>query len=140
LVTNDGDFDDRFARNLLPIALIKSEEQIEAFSNAHLRQLLISHPRNAAIQLKRQALLEQVLTCWRELQEGYKKIDEDIPSTDYDFNCVVCQAVEATHLCVPCGHQVLCGQCQKQCQRFGYRTCPLCRKRIEQFVEVKYAN
>ncbi|THD28647.1 hypothetical protein D915_000573 [Fasciola hepatica] len=68
LVTNDGYFDDRFARNLLPIALIKSEEQIGAFSNAHLRQLLISHPRNAAIQLKHHALLEQVLTCWRELQ------------------------------------------------------------------------
>ncbi|KAA0189958.1 hypothetical protein FBUS_00957 [Fasciolopsis buskii] len=93
LVNNDGNFDARFAQNLLPLALIKSEKQLESLSNAHLRQLLISHPKSAAFRLRHSGLLEQVLTCWRELQ-GTLFLSIFCNHRNVSFKLFSCVAVE----------------------------------------------
>ncbi|VDP78510.1 unnamed protein product [Echinostoma caproni] len=68
LVSNSGEFDEHFAQDLLPLSQIQSEKQIETFDDVHLRQLLISHPQNAAIRLNENLLLEEVLHFWRGLK------------------------------------------------------------------------
>ena len=45
--------------------------------------------------------------------------------------CVACMSAPRDHLCVPCGHVVLCANCTRAAAVRGMRRCPLCRVELQ---------
>ena len=50
--------------------------------------------------------------------------------------CVVCLDEEATRACIPCTHDVVCGNCSDNF-RLNVKFCPLCRHDIKMISQMK---
>ena len=50
--------------------------------------------------------------------------------------CVICMNAGATHACVPCGHQVMCGDCQPEFLAQDFWRCPTCRTPVDSCIRI----
>ncbi|KAJ9547693.1 hypothetical protein OSB04_020236 [Centaurea solstitialis] len=57
-----------------------------------------------------------------------------------DRECVMCLTEEMTVVLLPCGHQVLCGDCNVIHEQNGMKECPSCRTPIEKRVNARFAK
>ncbi|CEM07981.1 unnamed protein product [Vitrella brassicaformis CCMP3155] len=53
-------------------------------------------------------------------------------------SCVVCQEESRTHVCVPCGHVLVCGNCALRMEKAGIHMmkCPVCRNECTSFIKL----
>ena len=61
----------------------------------------------------------------------------DIEADDDDSTCVVCMCNVSRLVCVPCGHQCLCGSCSAQIVHgppLG-KKCPICRENLTAVIQ-----
>jgi len=96
------------------------EDQIISRSSVFQRgekERVISHPVRPEVE---------------EAKEGDGKDDDD--DDDDDNLCIVCMENPRSHLILPCGHYILCGECVLNYQ-VG-RDCPYCHSRITGFTKV----
>jgi len=52
-----------------------------------------------------------------------------VEATREEDTCAVCMDKKITHMCVPCTHFVMCGECAHKIDE-----CPLCREKITSFI------
>ncbi|KAJ9547694.1 hypothetical protein OSB04_020237 [Centaurea solstitialis] len=57
-----------------------------------------------------------------------------------DRECVMCLTEEMTVVLLPCGHQVLCDDCNVIHEQNGMKECPSCRTPIEKRVNARFAK
>ena len=53
------------------------------------------------------------------------EMDAAAPRSKPEAVCCVCMDEQASHACVPCGHQCLCERCAETVQKRDER-CPMC--------------
>lgn len=64
-----------------------------------------------------------------ELQRAERKVQ--VPEAQTSSECVICMDAQRTHICLPCGHFVMCDSCISL-----VADCPICRTRVQSFVKV----
>ncbi|KVI12435.1 putative E3 ubiquitin-protein ligase RF298 [Cynara cardunculus var. scolymus] len=57
-----------------------------------------------------------------------------------DRECVMCLTEEMTVVLVPCGHQVLCADCNVIHEQNGMKDCPSCRTPIQKRINARFAK
>ncbi|KAI3773104.1 hypothetical protein L6452_04303 [Arctium lappa] len=57
-----------------------------------------------------------------------------------DRECVMCLTEEMTVVLLPCGHQVLCADCNVIHEQNGMKDCPSCRTPIEKRINARFAK
>ena len=80
---------------------------------------------------------KEVLASEVNAQRGALELLEE-ERISRDGVCCICQASPATCVMVPCGHWCICDTCGKRAHQ-GFReerTCPLCRKQVDQVVQI----
>ncbi|EPS65584.1 hypothetical protein M569_09191, partial [Genlisea aurea] len=75
----------------------------------------------------------------RELEES--GAEQEKVSSSYDRNCIICKKDEVSIVYLPCGHQVICANCNETSYgKKGKPLCPCCRAPIEQRIRVYGAS
>ncbi|XP_076889032.1 putative E3 ubiquitin-protein ligase RF298 [Bidens hawaiensis] len=93
----------------------------------------------AALNLEAETKKIAVLTgmSW-QLSEGMSP-SECSRSSFTNHECVMCLTEETSVLFVPCGHQVLCGECNLVHEDNGMKECPSCRTPIQKRINCLFA-
>lgn len=55
-----------------------------------------------------------------------------------DRECVMCMVVEKSVIFLPCGHQVVCVECNELHEKQGMKDCPSCRTPIEKRIPARF--
>jgi hypothetical protein len=63
-----------------------------------------------------------------EMQELFATVAEEENEIDDSQLCVVCLKNARSHVCVPCGHKILCEECAPTIKQ--QRKCPICRAEV----------
>eukprot|EP00927_Polykrikos_kofoidii_P038199 TRINITY_DN3249_c0_g1_i1.p1 TRINITY_DN3249_c0_g1~~TRINITY_DN3249_c0_g1_i1.p1 ORF type:complete len:244 (-),score=39.42 TRINITY_DN3249_c0_g1_i1:331-1008(-) len=85
-----------------------------------------------AVQQQTKALLEEGLKSLREKKVLEERANAARCKSKEESVCVICLTDQASHIIVPCGHLVLCGECCSQ----PIHTCPLCRQTCQHKLRV----
>jgi hypothetical protein len=108
-------------------SLMLSEKCLELQANVDQRVRELR-----AVQEQTKALQTECFKSRREKRVLEEKVRAARDKTKEESVCVICLTEEASHVIIPCGHLVLCGDCCSQ----PIHSCPLCRKSCQQKLRV----
>lgn len=115
----------------------KDIQQRHSFSEQKLKEIENALSKIEEFQKETNDLGEQIKSKEQELnRKNAMATDEREAVITGCGECVICIDNPTTHVIVPCGHQVLCGDefCQKTAKDHG--KCPICRARMQSVIKV----
>lgn len=79
-------------------------------------------------------------TCSKDKMLGSKEHSTISTDVAREQECVMCLTEEISVVFVPCGHQVVCYNCNGLHEKQGMKECPSCRTPIVRRISVSYAD
>ena len=113
--------------------LLEGAYKARVQSEESLREEILDREDAYVLLHERKEVLASEVNAQRDALE---LLEEERISRDGE--CCICQARPATHVMVPCGHWCICDTCGERAHA-GFReerTCPLCRKQVDQVVQL----
>ena len=77
---------------------------------------------------------------WQPAERTSSQSEVKHGSNKKDRECVMCLTEEMTVVFVPCGHQVLCAECNVLHEKNGMKDCPSCRTQIQKRITARFAK
>lgn len=75
------------------------------------------------------------LTLDDQMRMGYTQEMVEMMTRAKTINCMNCEDYKADHLCIPCGHMVICNN--SKCHEFCNAKCPKCKRGIIDIYRVR---
>ncbi|GJS93005.1 putative E3 ubiquitin-protein ligase RF298 [Tanacetum coccineum] len=129
-------------------ALAKAEEQItaeKAENEQKKYECEIKRIQSEIAAIKLEAETKKIAAMrkemsWQPAEQTSSRSEVKHGSNKKDRECVMCLTEEMTVVFVPCGHQVLCAECNVLHEKNGMKDCPSCRTQIQKRITARFAK
>ncbi|XP_045617445.1 uncharacterized protein [Procambarus clarkii] len=114
-----------FVASIIPLADIKSEEDIRRLNVRQCKEILSLHRVNYSGVREKSELFKKIEILWRD----YQNSQQDVETLPEELVCKICMDSIIDCVLLECGHMVACTQCGKQMSE-----CPVCRQYVVRVV------
>jgi len=78
---------------------------------------------------------EELEDCLKNLELQKTEIQKTLADRKKE-TCVICLIGPRSHVLIPCGHKLFCGECSDALSHNSQHVCPICRTNIQQVLKV----
>jgi len=104
------------------------KKDIVAKRKNHTNKKLVNAPKNDEKQ-------EEIQKKLRDIDLEKKSLQEELKKKSEENLCIICEENPISIVFVPCGHQIMCSDCNQRQEEKGDDVCPNCRVQITMRVK-----